>query len=490
MVVSVVLSGITLFMYSWLSMYMRIFADDYCSAYLSTQTDPINAAIGRYNTWNGRYMDTFFQQIFSPFKPEIHMVFPIVMIILWLCASYYFFAQVMRFLQIKHNRIITFAIAIIITFTFYRIMPAYQHVYWLSAIFAYTVPIILLIFWGGSIFQYFAKLRSNLSLLMFTLWSGIIMLVIGGLTEALVIFCGALLLLMLLVTPQISTLRRKEFLIFVIVTGLFAAVALAIAILSPGSWARRALGVELSGVSVSPIEALPNGILYTLAYLFGELVGITFGQTFGIAFLGSFFILGFLSGCYYLDRNPDIKLPAPMHLGRYAWLVLGIGILLAFTIIYPIVYAVRGDLPLRPLSFPRFIQFSMVIVWLYLALAAAQRNQLLGILQRERLWSIFLLFASFLIIWTPAVSIYKLAVYVPDFSTFAQQWDERHIVLQNQEPDAVVRYDTLDYNIEDEFVLLRAISDSQYWVNDCMEGYYGFSELIIEGSDEPLFGGN
>lgn len=486
-VVSVVLSGMTLLLYAWLSSYMRIFADDYCSADLSTLTDPFSAAIGRYNTWNGRYVDSFLQQVFSPFKPEVHTIIPVVAIILWFCATYYFLSRIQRFLQLKQTRSLTFGIAIVMTFTFYRIMPAYQHAYWLSAIIPYTLPLILLIFWGGSIFHYFSKPRSKLSLIIFILWSGFIMLIIGGLTEALIIFCGTLALLMLFVTPKISVSIRRQFMIFVIVTGLFTALALAIAVLSPGSWARRASGAELSGVDLTPLEALPSGIVFTLAYLFGELVGITFGQTFGIAFLGSLFLLGFISGLYYLERNPEVTLPAPHNLILYSILVLLIGLLLTFSIIYPSVYAVRGDLPLRPLSFPRFVQFSMVLVWLYLALVAAQRNQFLNVLQNQRLWSVVLIFATFLIIWTPSVSIYKLAAYIPDFSTFAEQWDIRHEVLLNQELDAVVVYPTLDYNIEDEFVLLRAISDTDFWINDCMEGYYNLSELIIEGSDEPLF---
>ncbi|MEO1288136.1 MAG: hypothetical protein AAFV93_10240 [Chloroflexota bacterium] len=482
---SVVLSSITLFLYAYLGTFMRLFSDDYCSAEASLQASPLQVTLNRYYTWNGRYTDSFLQQVLSRFKPDVHMWFPAITIILLLLSCYYFLSRLFKILSLHLNQRMVLVITLLVSFTFYRLLPSYQHVYWLSAIVPYTLSLILLIFWCGTVLHYFSGERSTLTLVLFLAWSGLVIFLLGGLTEALILTVGFGLLLMLLAVPQIPIVWRRHYTVIVIGTGVFVALTLALVILAPGSWERRNQSIALEGFTLTPLEALPSGILFSLAYLFGEFLGITFGQTYGIAFMGWLFVLGFLGALFYLEKFPNLQLPAPKNVSLWALIVIVIAFLLTFWSIYPVVYAARGNLPSRPLSIPRLIQFAMVLTLLYFAIVAAHRYGFLHKLRTAKTWSLVLYGVAFLIIWTPSVSIYKLAVLIPDFQDYARQWDERHQYFINQPDGSDAVYEGFDYYIEDEFLLLRAYDDPQYYVNRCTAGWYGLNSVTIEGGPEP-----
>lgn len=94
-----------------------------------------------------------------------------------------------------------------------------------------------------------------------------------------------------------------------------------------------------------------------------------------------------------------------------------------------------------------------------------------------------LIFISALIVWSPVISIYKLANLYSDYEAYAQSWDERHELLLNSNPNEIIIIPQLAYDIEDSFVLEKLSSDTPFWINNCVASFYnvaGVSEIPDE----------
>lgn len=481
--VSVILSLVTLLLYVVLGFHVRMIADDFCTAGSGLINGPLENTLAMYNNFSGRYVAFYILYLIAPVEPFIHPWLALVIVVAWLLAFAYLTYQVFYYLKLPRKPLYIVSVSLVLTYTLFRIMPSYQHAFWMTAVIQNTMIALIGTTWLASILHYFSKSRSRLTLIIFVAWSCLAILFMGGLNETgatLMVGCIGLMLLGLLKFPSQG---RRDFLIFVLTSGIAALTALAIAALSPGSWERRQLGIETEGIDRTLFEGLWDGIVFSLTFTFGEPFGITFGQTFSIAFLLSLFLIGFIAGLFYFERHSDYVLPAPKNLTLTFWLSLFGGLSLIFCVIFPATYAARGFLPIRPLILPRMIQLLVTLFWLYLALAAAQRHHLFNTLKQAKTWSIVLLFLSFLFIWGPAVSIYKLVNLYPDYQAYAISWDERHEYLSNVDASGTVYVPALAYDIEDDYALKKLTVDTDYWVNSCTAGYYGLDGVVVEEAE-------
>lgn len=477
------LSAITLILYAVLGTHVRMIADDFCSAFRGLEYGIIDGVIRRYQTWASEYSNFFIKYSLAPFQPEIHPWIAIFTLLLFLLCSTYLIWQLFNYLKFPEKKYLLPA-TILFTFTFYRLMPSYQHAYWFAAVIPYTWSIIITLFFGGTVLQYFSKSREKITFLAFLIWTILIILVLGGFVSVMITSFGMAFVLLLSMALRIHNVNKWQYIAFILMGGLSVFITLVITILSPGVAVRRDAIARLgNGEILSPLEALPNGIIYTFSYIFGEPFGVTYGQTYAIAFLSSLFCLLFLGGIFYLDKNPDYDIPAPKSLGTAFILSFAAMVLLIFSVIYPATYATSSGLPMRPLILPRFIQLSVVVYWAYLAIAYSVRTSLLSKLRRAKTWSLVLIFISVLLIWSPLVSIYKLSVLYPDYQAYAQSWDERHELLMNANPDEIVTVPQLAYDIEDSFALEKMTEDPTFWINNCAANFYnieGISEIPEE----------
>ncbi|MEO0598904.1 MAG: hypothetical protein AAF126_22530, partial [Chloroflexota bacterium] len=118
-------------------------------------------------------------------------------------------------------------------------------------------------------------------------------------------------------------------------------------------------------------------------------------------------------------------------------------------------------------------------MWGYVALLYAQKYNLLSRLRRTATWLPLLIVIAFLLVWTPAVSLYTLARLYPNYQTYAQAWDERHQVLLDTPDGTTITISELAYNIEDSLVLEAPEDDPTFWINNCMARFYNLESLIV-----------
>lgn len=483
-VISTILSGIVLSLYAILGTHIRMIVDDYCSAFRGLDYGPIEGVFYRYQTWASEYTNFFIKYSLAPLQPEIHPWIGVFTLIVFLLSTAYLISQIFDYFKFPDKKKYLLPATIIFTFTFYRLMPSYQHAFWFAAVIPYTWAIIVAIFFSGTVLQYFSKPRTSPNLIFFLIWTVFIVLILGGFVSIMITSFGMAFVLLLLMTLRRYGLSQRDYLSFVMTGGFAVFIGLIITILSPGVALRRAAIVSSGEIELlSPLQALPDGLVYTLSYIFGEPFGVTFGQTYAIAFLGSLFCLLFLWGIFYLEANKNYAFPAPKSL-RMPFLISNLVMfLLIFSVIYPATYAASGVLPMRPLILPRLIQLITVIYWAYLAIVYAQRTKLLEKLRQAKTWGLVLSMVSILLIWSPLVSIYKLVVLYPDYQAYSQSWDERHDLLSNANPDEIVVVPQLAYDIEDNFVLEKLDTNPSFWINTCVANFYdvaGVSEIPEE----------
>ncbi len=483
--ISLGLSAVTLILYSVLGTQVRMVADDFCSAFRGMEYGIIEGVIRRYQTWASEYTNFFIKYSLVPLQPEIHPWIAFFTLSIFLLSSTYLIWQLFDYLKLPDKKKYLLPASILFTFTFYRLMPSYQHAFWFAAVIPYTWSIIITLFFIGTVLQYFSKPRAKFTFLAFLTWTMLVIFVLGGFVSVMITSFGMAFVLLLLMAFRIHNLNTWQYIAFVLIGALSVFITLVITLLSPGVAVRRNSIASLgNGELLSPLEALPNGIIYTFSYIFGEFFGITYGQTYAIAFLASLFCLLFMWGVFSLDKNTDYVIPAPQSLGKSFILSLVSMILLIFSVIYPATYATSSGLPMRPLILSRFIQLVVVCYWAYLAVVYAGRTNLLSKLRRAKTWSLVLVFISILLIWSPTVSIYKLAVLYPDYHAYAQSWDERHEILLNTNSNDFVTVPHLPYDIEDSLVLEKMIVDSTFWINSCAASFYGVEGISVENDEE------
>ncbi|MGJ3238427.1 MAG: hypothetical protein ACFE0Q_06955 [Anaerolineae bacterium] len=480
LMLSLVLSALTLLGYALLGLQTRMIADDYCTAAQGLTYGVVEGTIQQYKTWGGQYTNFFLKYTLAPLQPAIHSVLPALTIALWMLALAYLLNTLKQALRLPITQWHLLAANIVLTYTFYRLMPSYQHALWFSAVIPYVWSLIALLVLLASAVHYFSAPRPVSVTLAFMFGSAVLTLLIGGFVEVLstmlIVVCG----LLFVVIPVIPRERRTTFGAYLLVTLSASGVALGIGLSSPGSALRRAEIIALTGAdNLSMLEAIPDGILYTLAYIFGEPLGITFGQTYAIAFLASMFLFLFGWGLFYLADHPNITLPAPPQIG---WtflfsVILGGGAI--FAVIYPAVYAASGVLPMRPLIVPRLIQWMLIVFWVYLALVLAQRHHLFRVLPRARTWPLVVGFCALLVIWSPMVSLYKVAQLYPDYARYAHDWDARHALLSDAPDEQTAVILPLSYDIEDNLVLEKAEDDTNFWINRCMANFYDLPAVRV-----------
>ncbi|MEO1646063.1 MAG: hypothetical protein AAFR67_12815, partial [Chloroflexota bacterium] len=384
LVICVALSGVVLGLYAFLGTQVRMVADDFCSAVAGMAYGPLEGVAVQYTSWSANYTNFFFKYALAPFHPSVTTWLPALTLVLCFSATLYTLTQAKHFFQLPLQQIHIIAATILLVFIFYRTMPSYQHAFWFAAQIPYTWGITAIIFYAGTFWQFFKQERSSSSLMMYIIWTAIFKLILGGFTELVLTTLGLLFGFLLLATPLIKHSKRNQY-TSVIVTALASlTTALVVVLLSPGVNERRANIAEATDAttSLSALEALPGGVVNTFAYIFGEPLGITFGQTYAIAYLAILFLVILGWGMLNSHDHKDNELFGTNHAGRIFWVIGAIGMSLIFAVIYPSFYAANGAIPMRAIIFARVIQIGMFIVWGYIALVSAQKYNLLSRLRR------------------------------------------------------------------------------------------------------------
>lgn len=474
---AIILSGLTLILFAYMGTFMRMATDDYCNTAIGLNYGAVNGVIYQYQNWSGRYTSFFMEFALASVRPAIHPWIIFLTFIAWLALIYYILYQLSHLLKLSLPRFVYASISLIFVFTLYRIVPTNQHIFWVTAIIPYVFPLLFGLIFVGSLIQYFRQKRSIPIFIAMCLYSAVMVILLGGFTEVFSPFMLMIFSLMLLGIPFVPVVWRREYLVFLLIGLVFALITMFIILSSPATHIRQT--VDFKNVETASLWTITsNSVLGTISFLFGEFVGITFGQSFALAYLSSFFVTFLLGGLVYLQAHPELELPAPKRLGLAAGIVGGAAFILILAVMATLYYGV-GLIPIRPLIVPRFIELVMVFCWAYLSLVAFQRYHILQNLRKTRTWPYVLLALSFLILWSPSFSLIKYARLVPQFQAYAQSWDKRNGILLNTPEDKIAYVEPLDFEMANYLQLYPLTGLDNAW-NQCAAEIYGIKGIVVK----------
>lgn len=475
---AVILSALMLILYAYLGTFTRMVADDYCSVFRGLEYGVIEGVIERYLHWSSRYSSFFVEYGLAPQRPMIHVWMPFITIVVWLVVSHYIFIQLTSWTKISQNLKVSIMVALFITFSMYSLMPLDQHIFWFVAIISYNWIFILSLVFFGSFIQYFSIERSQIKTIAMAIYVVTMVFFLSGLSEIQIPLMITIFTLMLFVIPIIPKVRRREYIILVSACIISTLIALIIVLIAPGPKIRQ--DFLLANVpEASLFSLLFEGGKLTLFYMFGELSGIPFGNTYSLAYLASIYCTFLFGGLVFIQKYHNVQFIAPQSLKKSALAVVVIMFILIASTTLPMYYASR-TLPFRSLIFPRFIQLCTVVVLAYLTLVAFQRHEWLPSLEETRTWPFVMIIVSIMIILSPAISIGRYLSYIPDFQDYAKSWDERHERLLSAEDGSYVIVEPLEYDIEDHLGLEKMGDDPTFWINNCAASYYGLEGIEVQ----------
>jgi hypothetical protein len=80
-----------------------------------------------------------------------------------------------------------------------------------------------------------------------------------------------------------------------------------------------------------------------------------------------------------------------------------------------------------------------------------------------------------MIILASGFSIWQTVRQAPDFQAYARSWDQRAAVLLNARQQGQTEITV--YGLTNRFGISDLEAEPDYWVNNCMAEYYGFSAI-------------
>ncbi len=444
-------------MYAYLGTYIRMVADDFCSAHFAERLGLLRSIWYWYKNWSGRYtafgIDWLMDKIGFQILPAVPALVLLVWVVLTITAIQLYLRSV-----VSHNKAIVMASALATVFIFVVLLlsPSIeQSLYWWNGMRSYGLPLILLTCYLVLLQIGVKRLTNRKQIIAGSLLSFLFIFLNGGLGETYVafqvIFLGFLLLLAWLVYKNEMAAR-----FWFLLSGLFGALlALVMVVASPGNVIRQAFFpphpnlIKLSQISMQSYLDFLLGILRTPEKISGLLGAVLLA-----------FLLGVQSG------NKSIK----NH-----WLILLVCIgafAISFACFVPGAYATSEPSPARTIIIPAFI---LVACLLWAGFSMGQQFGYEG--QSSKLIvRVLPILVVLLIVYSVLINFQNLYTSRNIYSSFAQRWEQANaLILQTRATGAK------SVTIPALHVFTGPGGDPtdnpKYWVNECYSLYYGITVL-------------
>jgi hypothetical protein len=446
---------------AYLGHFSRYIADDYCWAGQMRVLEPFQAFSNWYTTTEGRFTHMVLKTVLYSSGWQTAAVMPTLILGLWICAAIWTFYPICRLLRLREPRFGAVIAGLLFIYVCLDGAPSItQSLYWLGASIPYTLPLALFTLYLGVFIRALQQPRTPV-------WTYIVtavgLFLLAGLSETYAVFQIAVLGLLTGVfwfSASPVRLRAVRLLGFGEVVTL---IGLLIIVAAPGNAVRQA--------AFPPHLPLPDLAIRTLrivAAFFATDVLIFAPRAILVGLLGSSFIVFAL--------RPQAM---PFLHPRRVRLLLGatlLGALVLFAAcIAPPIYATSVAPAPRVYMLSHFVLVALAFIWGGLMVLSLRRVKPLS--PRFLIGT-----AALLILLGPLYTTIGLINDIPQFSTYASEWDahdaEIRAAVQQGTKSYMIRL--LSYDIGEQAGLEIISPDSQNWVNQCAAQYYGLAALTGE----------
>ncbi len=454
---------------AYLGTFTRLYADDYCAAWVIRSMGAWQSLVFWYTTWAGRYTSILLIGLQSLGWAAAARLLPALLLVAWLAALGWAANQALALLRPNaapalegsHLPLAGGAALLVVVSTFSLAPNLFQSFYWQSASAAYTYPLILLAVQAGWLLRQVRRPAGWGGVLGFALLSWLN----GGFSEVFSAVQVALFGMLCLALGLLASRDLRQRLWPFAIAGLAAAaLGMLVMFLAPGNQARSA--ANAAGEAAQGVHALAPLLALSLKYAFKT------GLSLGAYGRWTFVLLaavGCAAGWGLADQNA----------GRPGWksfVMLVCLPVVCYSLVVaasaPAVYALSSDLDPRAQVIPLYFILLTVLVCAGLLgwQARAYFHRLPGWLLAAAALGLLAGMIGF-----SAWSAQKSLRALPDYQAQAQAWDQRDAELQRLRSSGAGSVEAPGLPSWQGLQDLRVEAD--FWVNDCMAKAYNLQSI-------------
>jgi len=259
----VILLGLILFPFLWISFFAVPSVDDYIAPGNSIIMGYFNFQLSQYTHWNGRYVATALQSIPVVTNFWIYRFTPLLIFLLFVNSFYLLFKTVRPFDYYSKFERLLISLGILALYLTHIVSAS--NFYWFSGSVTYILPLILLNYFLVCLYKIF--IENDKKIINIFLVSFLVFLMIGT-GEVIMVFLDMLLFIFFLV----SFLKDKKFkfnwILFFL--GVIALISSMILVLAPGNSARESLVPFARNFNFAIGTSLGAILKYGYKWMFGK----------------------------------------------------------------------------------------------------------------------------------------------------------------------------------------------------------------------------
>jgi hypothetical protein len=477
LVIFAILFGVAIFAHAYIGLFTRYMADDYCTAAAVHHDGLLGLQKSFYLGWSGRFSFNFAIAILALQGPRIVPVLPAAALCLMLVVLTWTISCFGSIYNWPRRLLISFVLAELIVFVTVSDNRGgvYESLYWQTGMLTYWFPLVFMVAYVGFVKQV-DGLTGRLQPGPLYLLIGVVLpLIAGGFNETFAVFqmCG------MLAAIGWSLWARRLQLLKLLVAGFIGSVAAtAIVYVAPGNHVRRTY-FPPSPDWLTLLKWLTQG---TFNFLFAEQ---NYPGTYSYRALA--LLTPALLAIYAIPR----KSSSPRDFGseiKKKWLTIGFLPLIGFAIIsscfVPAMYVTSKQPPPRALVIPQFVLISLLVVWSYYLGHLLRYGYLESSRRRFPLLTGVSLVLAAALVLAPIKAARRTFSNAARFRALALLWDKQDQEIRGAkaqgETDLTI---PLAYNIGRTDIMT---ADPQWYVNQCVAGYYDVKTIIAKPSAEGL----
>ena len=469
MVVLVLVIAMELFAigaFSYLGVFNRYLADDYCESASIRSQSVVGAVIKRYMDGtirsSDRYSNLLFVGISEMFGKYRLQILSSSMMFLWLIGLLWMLHELQKLIWGRLPVLLEFGAAVsIVFFSVWQAPNRFQTFLWRSGMATHFIPLVLISLLSGFLLSQVNSARKP------SLWTLLVVVVVsfflGGFSEPPTIVALAIIGLVLLITLRWNDSQKRQpalSLLLATLAGFF--LALLVMFLSPGN---------LSNGTAS-LASLPATAVRTFQFTYDFMVDTI--KTLPLPTLVSMLIPFFVFFNFSIQsEDPPLKFRSRKQI--LIWLIV-VPLLQYLLIAVSFSPSVHGQ-SAYPEGRARFLgRLIMTISFLV-------EGALFGMLfagfrifaSRRNLTFLMSTLILFVLAFYPFRAGLSLLAEVPDYRQWTSAWDLRETEIQKAiasgEKDLVVRWLPTKANVKE------IDANPKHWVNKCVADYYGVNTV-------------
>jgi hypothetical protein len=452
-----------LLVWGYLGHFSRYIADDYCLAGRVLAEGFFGSMLWWYNNWSGRFAYWIFIAVSGATDPRLAAILPALILILWFIGLVWVVYEMGLAMRVRQPLYGAFLLAAVILFATLEGAPSMlQSLYWLGSTIPYTLPLIPFTFYFGLfLFTLRRKPTGGRPSLAVMVVMALITFFAGGLCEVHAAFqftaLGMVGAAIYRYAPK--DVRRTAFPMLAVgmVSSLLALVIIAVA---PGNAIRQ---LQFTHQFSAP-ELVVRTVLYSAGYMV-----LALGRFSPLAL---FLTVVISAGVVYYAQPITVELTRKRNRELTGLSLVSVWILTMASLVLPL-YGLGMAPSSRVYLTPQF-----ALVW-----TAALWGALIGVGLRSQFapWQKALGLAALVVLLLagPLASAWQGLTQIPDFQTFAAEWDQRDRDLRAAVARGERRIETrmLTVDIGARAGLDTMVRNPQDWVNGCAAMYYGLEAI-------------